>query len=103
MRQIASKMIILLAILSGLFEQEYKKKIDLTIYCNEDINVPFVIGLRKPSIFINPKIFSKLQLYYIFKHEIVHIVNRDNWIKMFIHVFVLLVDTFLVANSGFSR
>lgn len=69
-------------------EQEYKKKIDLTIYCNEDINVPFVIGLRKPSIFINPKIFSKLQLYYIFKHEIVHIVNRDNWIKMFIHVFV---------------
>ena len=72
-----------------VIEKEYNRKIDLTIYCNDYTDVPFVIGLRKPSIYINPENFSKTQLYFILKHEIAHVINKDNWIKMAIHIFVL--------------
>lgn len=71
-----------------VIEKEYNRKINSTIYCTEYIDVPFVIGLWKPSIYINPANFSKTQLYFILKHEIMHIINKDNWIKTAIRIFV---------------
>lgn len=47
---------------------------------------PMVYGFFTPKIYL-PKIhFSDEELYYILSHEYYHFLNRDIWIKLFMHI-----------------
>ena len=45
-------------------------------------NETFAIGIIKPVIFLQKKYADK-ELYWILKHEIIHVIRKDLWIKLF--------------------
>lgn len=54
------------------------------------ISTPCMTGFFKPMILLPYKEFSEIELYYILKHEIIHYINYDIWIKWFCIIFVSL-------------
>lgn len=57
----------------------YKPEVAWTRVDNET----FTIGIIKPVIFLQKKCNDK-ELYWILKHEMIHIVRKDLWIKLFL-------------------
>lgn len=54
------------------------------------ISAPCVTGFFKPMILLPEKEFSEKELNYILKHEIIHYINCDIWIKWFCILFTSL-------------
>ena len=48
------------------------------------IKTPIAVGALKPTIYLPLNEYSDLELEYVFRHELVHIVNADNDIKVLI-------------------
>lgn len=46
-------------------------------------NETFTIGIIKPVIFLQKK-YDEKELYWILKHEMIHIVRKDLWVKLFL-------------------
>lgn len=76
-------------ILSGLYSYlRLKRRIALSIPCGENIyrcdaiDTPFVLGIRKPKIYI-PFSLREDDLPHVIAHERAHIARRDHFIKPF--------------------
>ncbi|NEU60197.1 M56 family metallopeptidase [Paenibacillus sp. ALJ109b] len=50
------------------------------------IRSPFLIGLRKPTIYLPLKNSANVDMGMVFHHELIHLKRKDLWIKAFILV-----------------
>lgn len=57
---------------------------------NKYITTPFLIGISKPMIVLPEQSFENEELQLILEHELTHIYQRDNIIKIIIYVLVLM-------------
>ncbi len=58
--------------------------IDVIITSKTDI--PFIVGLLKPTIYLPDIEISDIDLRYILKHEYSHYLHRDLWVKFIIEI-----------------
>ena len=56
----------------------------------EDIDTPFTIGIRKPMIVIPDIEWQAKDLAYVVEHEMTHIRQRDNFIKLLALVMICI-------------
>ncbi len=61
---------------------------DYEIYQTSYINTPVVIGLH--GIILIPNSLSKEEIHFALKHEMAHVKNKDNLIKLVMNLFIML-------------
>lgn len=66
---------------------------DYEIYQTSYINTPIVIGLQ--GIILIPENLNNEEIDYALKHEITHILHKDNFIKFIVNVFKILFWWFI--------
>lgn len=62
----------------------------VTIILNKEINSPSEFGFFKQFIFLPDYKYKDEEIYYILLHEMIHFVNKSNWIKLFIRIVALI-------------
>lgn len=75
-------------------KKEIKSAKEVSIYSISDIQSPFSVGVRNPSIILPSwwtESCSEAELYYVLKHEYIHIIRHDLFIKLLMNVAVCLM------------
>jgi beta-lactamase regulating signal transducer with metallopeptidase domain len=63
---------------------------NVRIIPSPDVEVPYVVGLFRPCIYIPALEMSDSALEMVLKHEMMHFYLRDAWIKTFYYVLLVL-------------
>lgn len=58
---------------------------DVNVIQDESIQVPKIMGFFRPTIFLNTNLPDETGLYATLRHELVHFVHHDAWLKLAIH------------------
>lgn len=64
---------------------------NISIYYFPLLYSPMVKGLFRPKIFLPRKDYDEKELYYIIRHELIHVKNRDIHFKTFFEFILLLL------------
>lgn len=59
---------------------------DIEIFTLECVHTPMIIGLRNSKIIIPKREYKTYELDFIFKHELIHYIRKDNYIKLILDV-----------------
>ena len=71
-------------------QQAVKREGKVSILRCEDVDTPFTIGVRKPMIVIPDMEWQSKDLEYVVEHEMTHIRQRDNLIKLLALVMIAM-------------
>lgn len=71
-------------------QQAVKKEGKVSILRCEDVDTPFTIGIRKPIIVVPNIEWLPKDLEYVIEHEMTHIRQRDNLIKLLALVMICI-------------
>lgn len=71
-------------IASQVIEKKYHKKI--TIVTSSAIKEPMSFGIIRKTILLPDYVYSEKELYYIIKHEIIHLKNYDLLVQLLVNI-----------------
>ena len=82
---------------------------DVQLFTNSIVPSPFIIGFRKPKVFLPENKFSELETEFILRHELTHLSNNDYIYRKLIFflcvmywfnpVVYMLADKFIEINE----
>lgn len=81
------------AVLLYQCKQRLKIKSNISLIYSNNVNVPSLIGIIKPSILVPNKMITNLtsnEINYIFIHELVHYKRKDNFLFLIITLTLVL-------------
>ncbi|MGX1830140.1 M56 family metallopeptidase [Paenibacillus taichungensis] len=74
------------AMLLPIIKENLGLKREVRLAYSALIRSPFLIGLRKPTIYLPLKNSANVDIGMVFHHELIHLKRKDLWIKTFILV-----------------
>lgn len=70
----------------------------IPVLVSDKIKSPMVVGIRKQSLFLPDRSFSREELELLYRHELLHVIRHDIWYK----TLLLLVRNFYWFNPALS-
>lgn len=74
----------------GVRYVEYNSKKNINICICEHVDTPFVIGIRRSFIVFPKKKWNQENFSLVLEHELAHVYQHDNVIKMIVYLIVLI-------------
>lgn len=65
----------------GMLLEKYKIKNKISIVISDEFNHPFIVGFKDIIMGLPNKVYSNQEIYHIFNHELIHLINNDTYWK----------------------